>query len=470
MTDSAPSPPFAVRLWLVRLAWVLLAISLLIPPPAGSFSGGGFSVSAFYVFGKAIVWSEALPGSPASLGFWRGAVLALALFSQGVCIFVPLMLHVRRVSNTWKVFLVALLAIDASIAFLIPELERLPAYWIWLASIAAMVVAFVVFPGDEELRTDSRSLKRRSPLDRGEVTPFFWFQLGATLCWVVVSAINYGFTRAGGSAVATNAPLSAYVTDWASLLTRDEAAQLSRTLERFANETSTQIAIAIYPRVPEGSIEEFTMRIADRSRVGASGPDNGAILFAFMDERAARLEVGYGLESTITDVDAHHILESDLGPALARSAFFEGFETTSQAIFGSVQSAEKDGRAQGGSTLWKKKAEGGLRKMLENPLIALGQIGLVQRIAITFMGGIVGAMFWQGIGQWLLLARDGARGLGNLLARRPVSTGMEVVNMDAIGAPLAMLAWTLGMLIPAASFLALAAGGTFGGAGALIHW
>jgi len=42
--------------------------------------------------------------------------------------------------------------------------------------------------------------------------------------------------------------------------------------------------------------------------------------------------------------------------------------------------------------------------------------------------------------------------------------------MDQIGGSLAFLGMTLGVLIPAAGFLALAAGGTFGGAGALIHW
>ena len=42
--------------------------------------------------------------------------------------------------------------------------------------------------------------------------------------------------------------------------------------------------------------------------------------------------------------------------------------------------------------------------------------------------------------------------------------------MDAIGGTLAMLGWTFAVLVPAAGFLALAAGGTFGGAGARIHW
>ena len=47
---------------------------------------------------------------------------------------------------------------------------------------------------------------------------------------------------------------------------------------------------------------------------------------------------------------------------------------------------------------------------------------------------------------------------------------MEAFDLDAIGGTLGLLGWTLAVLVPAAGFLALAAGGTFGGAGALIHW
>ena len=469
MADAPSTASFAFRRWLLRSAWILLAISLLIPPPAGSFVDDGVGVSAFYVYNNAVVWSEALPGSPASLGFWRGAILALAIFSHVAFLFIPMMLHVRSISIIWKGFLLIALAIDASIAFLIPEFARLPAYWIWLSSIAAMAIAFVVFPGDGVMPPGAKTPKRRSPLDNGEVTPFFWVLLGITLFWVAVSAGTYVLPLRGGGG-ATSVPLTTYVTDRASLLKRDEAAQLTRALEKFTNETSSQIAVAIYPRAPEGSIEDFTIRIADRSRIGLSGLDNGAILFLFMDERAARLEVGYGLESRLTDVEAHRLLEADLAPALARGAYFEGLEPTLQSIFGVLQAAAKDDREQGGPGLWKKKTKGGLQKLIENPLLAFGQIGLVQRIAITFVGGLLGALIWQGIRQWMLLARDVARGVGNVLARRPFAAGMEAFDMDAIGGTLGLLGWTLAVLVPAAGFLALAAGGTFGGAGALIHW
>ena len=116
MADAAASRSFAFRRWLLWLAWLLLATNLLIPPPSGALAGNTFGVSAVYIYGKAVVWSEAIPGSPDSLGFWRRAILALALFSNVAFIFMPYMRRVRSLSITWKGFLLVALAIDASLA------------------------------------------------------------------------------------------------------------------------------------------------------------------------------------------------------------------------------------------------------------------------------------------------------------------------------------------------------------------
>jgi uncharacterized membrane protein YgcG len=470
MPDTPASTPFQFRRWLLRLAWILLAVSLFIPPPAGSFPGDKFGVSAFYVYERAVLWSEALPGSPASLGFWRDAVLALALFSNFLFLFVPLMLHVRDVSMAWKGILLIGLAIDACVVLVVPELSRLPAYWMWLAAIAALATAFVVFQGDDVLSVATKRFKGRAPLDRGEVTQFFWALLSVTLGWLGVSAAGYVSQSHEGGATAGGVPLATYVTDRASVLKQDQGEQLTRTLTRYANDTSTQIAVAIYPRAPQGSIDDFTIGVADRSHVGLGGLDNGAILFLFMQERAARLEVGYGLESTITDVVAHRVLDAHLAPAFAGRAYYDGIDETLHAVFDVTETARKEGLDQGRPANWKQKTKSGLRKMIESPLLALSQIGLLQRAAITFLGGIVVALFWQGIRQWLLLARDVGRGVRNVLAHRPYATGMEAVDMDQIGSPLALFVMLLAVFIPTAGFLALAAGGTFGGAGALIHW
>ena len=464
-----PSLRFVSRRSLFWLAWILLAISLSIPAPAGSFVGGTFGVSGFYVFGKAVVWSEAVPGSPESLGFWRGAILTLALFSNVAFIFMPYMRHVRGVSITWKGFLLVALAIDASVAFLVPEFARLPAYWIWLLSMAALAIAFVVFPGDGEMPRGAKSRKNRSAVDNGEVPPFLWVLLGFTLFWLAVSAGNHVFLPRD-NASPTSAPLTSYVTDRANLLKGDEAQRLTFALEKFEKVTSNQIAVAIYPHAPAGSIDDFTIRTADRSRLGRKGLDNGAILFLFMDARAVRLEVGYGLEGTLTDVQAHRILEAQLAPALARGDYFAGLDATLLAIFGLVQDAYRRDRMPGRLTVLPRQMKGESPKIIENAWSVVSSLGLGTRIGITFLGALLGVALWDGVRQSILLAGDIARGALNLLARRPFSAGMKSVDVRTIWDSLRALVVVLGLIVPPAAVVIIAAGGAFGGAGALLHW
>ena len=295
-----------------------------------------------------------MPGSPDHPGLLRVAMLALALYSNVVFIIMPYMLRVRTVAITTRIFLLAALVIDAATGLLVPAFARLPAYWIWVAAIAAMFVAFVVFSGDPAPVAPGRS-KDKAPVDRGEFSPFVWVLLGATLFWVAVSAINHAFPEKDGGAAGE--PLTTYVNDRARLLGLDEASRLSFALQAFERVTPDQIVVAIYPRVPAGSIDEFTIGTAERSHLGHGGLDTGAILFVFMSERAARLEVGYGLEGALTDADAHRILETHLAPAFAQGAWFDGIDATLNAVFAKVRDAIKAEGTPDTATIWKRKLE-----------------------------------------------------------------------------------------------------------------
>ena len=95
---------------------------------------------------------------------------------------------------------------------------------------------------------------------------------------------------------------------------------LSRTM-RIA-----QIRVVILPRVPTGSLEDFTMRAASQWKVGVNGVDNGLLLFIFKEEHKLRLEVGYGLESVMPDALAYQLLSEQLVPAFAQGQFETGIE------------------------------------------------------------------------------------------------------------------------------------------------
>jgi len=250
VTDAPAKNFYPVRTWLFRLAWLLLAVSLLIPAPGLPFADPhGFS--AVQVYRMAVAWNAAAPGSALSLGFWQGAVLALALYSTIALLYSLYLPLDRGLSPAWKALLLVALAVDASIAFLVPELGHLPAYWIWLGSIMTLAVCYVALSGAPDSQ-GARPGDRAAQIDRGEVPTFVWVLLAFTVFWIGVSAISHAFPP-DAAVMATRDSLTGYVNDRAHVLKAAEVAQLTESLQHFEADTPSQIAIAIYPRAPAGA-------------------------------------------------------------------------------------------------------------------------------------------------------------------------------------------------------------------------
>ena len=97
----------------------------------------------------------------------------------------------------------------------------------------------------------------------------------------------------------------------------DRGRAIDARLAQFERDTSTQLVVAIYPRLPDGvTLEDYTVRTAQAWGVGQKKRDNGAVLFVFVADRTLRIEVGYGLEGSLTDAVAHSIIENTLKPNL----------------------------------------------------------------------------------------------------------------------------------------------------------
>jgi uncharacterized protein len=129
-----------------------------------------------------------------------------------------------------------------------------------------------------------------------------------------------------------------YVTDEAGVLSADGTRQLNQLLDSFERESSSQIIVAIYPTMEsDSSIEDYTVRVAQSWRVGQKGRDNGAILFAFMREHRAYIQVGYGLEPRLTDALCRRIIDHELKPAFRSGQYDAGIRDTVTAMIAAAR-------------------------------------------------------------------------------------------------------------------------------------
>jgi uncharacterized protein len=107
-----------------------------------------------------------------------------------------------------------------------------------------------------------------------------------------------------------------YVTDNAGVLSNDTRTSLERELQAYESATGHQIIVWIGQSTGAIPLESWTLQAANHWKVGRQKYDDGAVLFIFMQDRKVRIEVGYGLESVLTDADAYRIIESVIRPRM----------------------------------------------------------------------------------------------------------------------------------------------------------
>jgi uncharacterized protein len=93
------------------------------------------------------------------------------------------------------------------------------------------------------------------------------------------------------------------------------------------------MVIAIFRSLAGESLEDYSIRLAERWRIGQKGLDNGIILLVFLQERSIRLEVGYGLEPLIPDVVAGQIIREAIAPRFREGRYAAGLEGAVHAVY-----------------------------------------------------------------------------------------------------------------------------------------
>ena len=119
-------------------------------------------------------------------------------------------------------------------------------------------------------------------------------------------------------------PLTARVTDLTQTLAPAETAALEAKLADWEARTSVQLVVLVVPTTQPEPIESYSLRVAEKWKIGRKGQDNGALFLVAKNDRKMRIEVGYGLEGTLTDVTARRIIAENVAPAFRENRFAAG--------------------------------------------------------------------------------------------------------------------------------------------------
>lgn len=119
-------------------------------------------------------------------------------------------------------------------------------------------------------------------------------------------------------------PLTGPVNDYARLFNGSDLRELNNYLYALDQKSDLQIAILTIPSLEDENLEDYSIRVAEQWKIGQKGKDCGVIFVIAAQEHKLRIEVGYGLEGLITDVQSSRIIKSIMIPAFQKGEYGKG--------------------------------------------------------------------------------------------------------------------------------------------------
>jgi uncharacterized protein len=123
-----------------------------------------------------------------------------------------------------------------------------------------------------------------------------------------------------------------YVNDYTNTLTYEQKDALESKVSTFEQESTNEIAVVIIDSMKGDYIENFAVKLFESWGIGKEKEDNGVLILVSMSERQMRIEVGYGLEGSLTDAQASWIIKNVMVPNFKENKYYEGIDQSVDKI------------------------------------------------------------------------------------------------------------------------------------------
>lgn len=128
-----------------------------------------------------------------------------------------------------------------------------------------------------------------------------------------------------------------YVLDQAGVLSSQDEEALSEKLNAIQKNTSDEIALVFLDSLRGDTIEHFAVKLFKDWGIGEKGKDNGVLLLVAVKEHQVRIEVGYGLEGALTDLQSKEIITNIITPHFKQGQYYQGANLAIGAINSAIR-------------------------------------------------------------------------------------------------------------------------------------
>ncbi|OAH98087.1 hypothetical protein A1353_22115 [Methylomonas methanica] len=193
------------------------------------------------------------------------------------------------------------------------------------------------------------------------------------------------------------------VTDLTATLSVQQRTALEQRLQAFEQQKGSQIAVLIVASTQPEDIAQYSIRVVEQWRLGRKGVDDGILMLLAKDDRASRIEVGYGLEGVVPDVLAKRIIDDIMIPYFRQGDYTAGINAGVDSLIGLIQGEPLPAPAA------SRAMDGPLNQYFPFLfLLAIAGGGILRAVLGRFLGGlinggVVGVLVWF-LGGGLLFA------------------------------------------------------------------
>src|SRR5262247_4834618 len=119
-------------------------------------------------------------------------------------------------------------------------------------------------------------------------------------------------------------PLTGRIVDQANIIPADTRAALESKLADLEQKSGIQLVVATVNSLEGQDIEPYANELFRNWKLGEKAKNNGVLLLVAPNERRVRIEVGYGLEKTLTDALSKVIIANAITPRFKAGDFSGG--------------------------------------------------------------------------------------------------------------------------------------------------
>lgn len=126
--------------------------------------------------------------------------------------------------------------------------------------------------------------------------------------------------------------LTGRVVDQAGILSPAVKEELESALADHENNTTNQVVVVTIKNLGGVDISDYSLKLGRYWGIGQKDKNNGVLLVVAPNDRRVRIEVGYGLEGTITDAFSEAIIDNYIIPELTKGDIEGGIKMGAQKI------------------------------------------------------------------------------------------------------------------------------------------